>query len=88
MEMIALMTAMTDAQAAIQATSREIQNQRRLVSHEVEGDLDITATLQACNNMLAVIQVHLSYLVRQDSLLHVPGTNAESSGSFLTLATS
>lgn len=83
-----MMTAMADAQAAIQATSREIQNQRRLVSHEVERSPDITATLQACTNMLAVIQVHLSYLVRQDSLLLVPGTNAENSGSFMTLATS
>lgn len=78
-------TAMADARAAIQATSREIRNQRRLILHEVQGGPDIAATLQACNDMLAVIQVHLSYLIRQDSLLLVPGTNAENSGSFMIL---
>ena len=81
METIALTSAMADARAAIQATSREIQNQRRLILHLVQGGPDITATQEACNDMLAVIQVHLSYLLRKDSLLLVPGTNAENSGN-------
>ena len=80
MEMIALTTAMADARAAIQATSREIRNRRRqLLHHSPEGQgEDISATLQACEDMLGVVQVHLSYLAQQDSLFLVPGTNAES----------
>ena len=80
METIALTTAMADARAAIQATSREIRNQRLLILNQIQDGPDITATQQACNDMLAVIQVHLSYLLRQDSLLLVPGTNADNSG--------
>jgi hypothetical protein len=88
MEMIAMTTAMADARAATQATSREMQNQRRLILYEVQGGPDIDATLQACNDMLAVIQVHLSYLVQKDSLLLVPGTNAENSGNAIILTVS
>ena len=83
MEIIALTTAMADARAAIQATIREIRSQRQQVLHQPpEGQReDISVTLQTCEDMLAVIRVHISYLVQKDSLLLVPGTNAEKSGN-------
>ena len=82
METIALTTAMADARAAIQATTREIRNRRQKILHqspEGQGE-DISDTLQASGDILAVIQVQLSYLAQKDSLLLVPGTNAEKSG--------
>jgi len=83
MEVIALTTAMADARAAIQATTREISNRKRQAFHfpDRRGDVEISAMLQECDDMLSVIQVHLSYLVQNDSLLLVPGTNAEHSGT-------
>ena len=82
MEVIALTTAMADARAAIQATTREIRNYRRQVLHlpDRRRDVEINSMLQECDDMLSVVQVHLSYLVQNDSLLLVPGTNAEHSG--------
>lgn len=83
MEIIALTTAIADARAAIQAATREVRNRRQKVLHqppEGQGE-DISDTLQACEDMLAVIQVQLSYLAQKDSLLLVPGTNAEKSGN-------
>jgi hypothetical protein len=87
MEMIALTTAMADARAAIQAASRGIQNYKRQVlatipiSPQNEAASEINETLEACDDMLAVVQVHLAYLVRPNSILVVPGTNAENSGT-------
>ena len=75
MEIIALTTAMADARAAIQAASREIRNYRRQ-----NGSPEIHTTLEACDSMLSGIQTHLTYIARRDSLLVVPGTNAENSG--------
>lgn len=80
MEVIALTTAMADARAAIQATTREIKNWQALHLSDRGRDGGVSAMLRECNDMLSVIQVHLSYLVENDSLLLVPGTNAEHSG--------
>ena len=82
MEVIALTTAMADARAAIQAAMREIRNFRRQALHLPDRgtEAEISVMLQGCDDMLSVIQVHLSYLVQNDSLLLVPGTNAEHSG--------
>ena len=82
MEVIALTTAMADARAAIQATNREIRSCRRQAIHlpERQRDVEISAMLKACDDILSVVQVHLLYLVQSDSLLLVPGTNAERSG--------
>jgi hypothetical protein len=83
METIALTTAMADARAAIQATLRETRSRRQEFLHrspEGQGE-DISTTLQACEYILGIIQVHLSYLGQPDSLLLVPGTNAENSGT-------
>jgi hypothetical protein len=87
MEVIALTTALADARAAIQVTSREIRNSIRSLQLRTDRGQDvdpskINSAQQACDDMLAVIQVHLAYLVRRDSLLLVPGTNAENSGFF------
>jgi hypothetical protein len=86
MEVIALTTALADARAAIQVSSREIREAIRSLQRRTdrgqEGDLsNLSATQKACDGMLAVVQVHLAYLVRSDSLLLVPGTNAENSGT-------
>jgi hypothetical protein len=87
MEGVTLTTAMADARAAIQATSSEIRSYRQQIAdHPLKAnhnlnDHDISVALQACDDMLAVIQVHLSYLSQQNSLLLVPGTNSENSGS-------
>lgn len=87
MEGVALTTAIADARAAIQAASGEMRSYRRQIAerplndNENSNDHDISGPLQACDNMLAVVQVHLSYLSQQDSLLLVPGTNTENSGS-------
>jgi len=82
MEAIALTTAMADARAAIQATTRDARECKRQALHLPDRriDAEISAMLQACDDILSVIQVHLSYLVQNDSLLLVPGTNAEHSG--------
>ena len=85
MEIIALTTAMADARAAIQAASREIRNYKRQVTsspidNQPPGRPDIIETLDACESIVSVLQVHLSYLARRDSLLVVPGTNAGNSG--------
>jgi hypothetical protein len=78
MEIIALTTAMADARSAIQFTTQEMRNYRRRASGDTVDD--ILATLNGCNELLAVVQVHLSYLVGVDSLLQVPGTNADNKG--------
>ena len=84
MELVALTTAMGDARAAIQAGSRQLQEcKRRILSQpgRVRREANqIALTQDACNDILAVVQVHLAYLTRNDSLLVVPGTNAENSG--------
>ena len=85
MEIVALTTAMADARAAIQAAAREIQECRRQAltrSVDIQGQSydEITAARDACNDILAVIQVHLSYLVQNNSLIAIPGTNAENCG--------
>ena len=80
MEIIALTTAMADARAAIQAALREIRNYRRR-----DGGSEIDDTLEASNSMLAVVQTHLAYIARRDSLLVVPGTNAGNSGKHKVL---
>jgi len=82
MEAIALTTAMADARAAIQATTREAKDRSRQVLYRPDRrtDSEISTMLEACDDILSVIQVHLSYLVQNDSLLLVPGTNAEHSG--------
>jgi hypothetical protein len=82
MEVIALTTAVADARAAIQATTRDIKNWQALHLPDRRRDGGVSAMLRECNDMLSVIQVHLSYLVQNDSLLLVPGTNAEHSGTF------
>lgn len=76
MEVIALTTAMADARAAIQAVSKEIRSYARR-----DGGAEIYTTSETCDAILAVIQTHLAYIVRRDSLLVVPGTNAENSGT-------
>jgi hypothetical protein len=77
MEIIALTTAMADARSAIQATVHEIRSVERQTT---DDDLhpSILATLARCNELLATVQVHLWYLVKPDSFLQVPGTNATS----------
>ena len=89
METIALTTAMTDARAAIQATIRQIRSYRyQTLQRQAPGPQDhtldeMTDTLTNSENMLGIIQVHLTYLLRQDSLLLVPGTNADNSGKLV-----
>ena len=80
MEMIALTTAMADARSAIQATIHEIRNYRRSTLTSFELSADIDDMLSNCNDILRVVQLHLWYLVRSDSLLQVPGTNADYNG--------
>jgi hypothetical protein len=77
MEIIALTTAMADVRAAIQATIQEI---RTIERQTTDDDLhpSILATLDRCKELLEIVRVHLWYLVNPDSLLQVPGTNAES----------
>lgn len=75
MEIIALTTAMAEAKAVLQASLREIRNYRRRDAGE-----DIDETLEACHSMLGVIQTHLAYISRRDSLLLIPGTNADKNG--------
>jgi len=75
MEIIALITAMADARAGIQASLREIRNYPRRNAGE-----DIDETLEACHSMLRIIQTHLAYISRRDSLLVIPGTNADKNG--------
>jgi hypothetical protein len=77
MEIIALMTAMADARAAVQATVHEIQSVKRQTTSD---DLlpRILGTLARCNELLEMMKVHLWYLVEPDSFLQVPGTNATS----------
>ena len=76
MEVIAFITAMADARAAIQAASREIRSFARR-----DGDAEIYTASEACGAMLAVIQTHLAYIARRDSLLVVSGTNAGNRGT-------
>ena len=82
MEIIALTTAMAEARAAIQAASREIRNYQRR-----EGGSQVDDMLEACDSILAVIQTHLAYIARRDSLLVVPGTNAGNSGQMKFICT-
>jgi hypothetical protein len=87
MEVIALTTAMADARAVIQAAIRQIRSYRhQRIQRQPPGPRDLatdemTITLTNSESLLGIIQVHLSYLVRQDSLLLVPGTNADNSGT-------
>lgn len=76
MEVIAFTTAMADARAAIQAASREIRSYARR-----DGSAEIYTASEACDAILAVIQTHLAYIERRDSLLVVPGTNAGNGGT-------
>ena len=85
MEIIALTTAMADARAAIQAASREIRTYKSQVTsspidNQPPGRPDIIETLGACDSIMAVLQVHLAYIARRDSLYVVPGTNSGNSG--------
>jgi hypothetical protein len=80
MEIIALMTAMTDTRLAVQATISEIRKYRRRLSSTHRLSEDIAETLQASESFLSVVQLHFWYLTRPDSLLQIPGTNAEKSG--------
>lgn len=77
MEIIALTTAMAEARAGIHASLREIRTYRRRNAAE-----DINETLEACHSILGIIQIHLAYISRRDSLLVVPGTNADKNGQF------
>jgi hypothetical protein len=91
MELIGLTTAMADAQGTMQATLREMRNRRGEVlsnqGYYTDPD-DIEATIEATENALAVVQVHLSYVMSQDNLLSVPGTNSDNWGiSFANLFT-
>jgi hypothetical protein len=88
MEIIALTTAMADARATIQATVHEMQRiERQAIDHPSDMSDLILETLNGCNEILAVVQVHLWYLVRPDSLLQVPGTNADFKGIPLHILT-
>lgn len=78
-----MITAMADASATIQATLREMRNARSQVLSEEYRDTDpedVDATIQASENFLTIIQVQLSYGLRRDGLLTMPGTNADGFG--------
>jgi len=81
MEMVALTTAMADAYAKVQATLREMRKERPKVLSDRRGDTDpedVHAAIETSENISDIIQTQLSYMLRKDSLITIPGTSADS----------
>jgi len=80
MEMVALTTAMADAHAKVQATLREMRKQRPNILSDRLADTDsedVDTTIETSEIISNIIQTQLSYILRKDSLITIPGTNAD-----------
>jgi len=80
MEMVALTTTMADAHAKVQATLREMRKKRpKVLSDSLSDDdpEDVHVTIETSESISNIIQTQLSYILRKDSLIAVPGTNVD-----------